>query len=186
MPISIGDLKPSKSIVFNGEIYTIIQCEHVKLGRGSAFCHTKLRNIKTLQVLTVTIRDSDKVEEAFIERRKLQYTYQKNSLFHFMDLETYDDLVLDSQRMKGQQIWLKDNLQVMGLFYNDEFINLEFPKTVALKVMATEPGIKGNTAKAVAKPAKLETGTIIGVPLFINTGDIIKVDTIKKEYISRI
>ena len=185
MSMSIGSLRPSISILFNGSIYTILECEHAKLGRGSAFCRTKLKNIKTSQVIEFTIRDSDKVEDAFIERRKLQYSYQKDSMFHFLDLQNYEDLALDYQRIGDNKAWLKDNLELTGLFYNNELINLEFPKTLTLKVITTTPGVKGDTVKTATKPAKLETGLTISVPLFINTGDAIKVDTVKKEYNGR-
>lgn len=185
MAISIGEIKPSMSIVFNNELYTVVEAEHAKLGRGSAFCRVRLRNVKTSQVLDFTLRDSDKVEEAFIERRNLQYLYHQDNIYHFLDLETYDDLVLDSARIEDKAMWLKDNLELTGLFYNNEFINLELPKSVTLKVIETDPGFKGDTVKSGSKPAKLETGITIAVPLFINAGDIIKVDTEKKEYTGR-
>ena len=185
MAISIGELKPSISILFNKEIYTILECEHAKLGRGSAFCRVKLKNIKTSQVLDFTVRDSDKIEEAFIERRRLQYLYHEDDIYHFIDLETYNDLVLDSSNIEDKIIWFKDNLELTGLFYNNELINLELPKSMSLKVVETDPGFKGDTVKTGTKPAKLETGITIAVPLFINVGDTIKVDTDKKEYTGR-
>ena len=185
MAISIGEIKPSMSIVFNKELYTVVEAEHAKLGRGSAFCRVRLRNVKTSQVLDFTLRDSDKVEEAFIERRNLQYLYHQDNIYHFLDLETYDDLVLDSARIEDKAMWLKDNLELTGLFYNNELINLELPKSVILKVIETDPGFKGDTVKTGSKPAKLETGITIAVPLFINAGDTIKVDTEKKEYTGR-
>jgi len=184
--LSIGDLRPSISIVFNDELYTILECEHAKLGRGSAFCRVKLKNLKTSQVLDFTLRDSDKIQEAFIERRTLQYLYREDNIFHFMDLDTYNDLVLEYEHIKDKVEWLKDNLELTGLFYRNELINLELPKVIELKVIDTEPGFKGDSVKANTKPAKLETGIIIPVPLFINSGDTIRVDTEKKEYIGRI
>ncbi|OPX29404.1 MAG: elongation factor P [Candidatus Omnitrophica bacterium 4484_171] len=184
--MSIGELRPSISILFNKEIYTILECEHAKLGRGSAFCRVRLKNIKTSQVLDFTVRDSDKIEEAFIERRRLQYLYHEDNIYHFIDLETYNDLVLDSSNIEDKIIWLKDNLELTGLFYNNELINLELPKSMSLKVIETDPGFKGDTVKTGTKPAKLETGITIAVPLFINVGDTIKVDTDKKEYTGRI
>ena len=186
MKLSIADLKPGISILYNGEIYTIIDCEHAKLARGSAFCRAKLKNLKTSQVMEYTLRDSDKIEEAFIERRNLQYTYREADIFHFMDLETYDDLILEKEKIEDKIIWLKDNLQLTGIFFNSELINLELPRMIELKVIETEPGFRGNTVKSGVKPAKLETGLIINVPLFINTGEIIKVDTQEKKYIERV
>ncbi len=185
MSLSIGDLRPSISIIYNGELYTVVDCEHAKLGRGSAFCRAKLKNLKTSQVLEVTLRDSDKIEEAFIDRRRLQYLYREGNILHFMDLETYEDLVLDEHVIGEDIMWLKDNLELAGLFYNNELINLEFPRTIELKVTHTEPGFKGDTVKMGTKPATLETGAIIQVPLFIETGEVIKVDTVKREYAGR-
>jgi len=179
-------LRPSISIVFNEEIYTVLECEHAKLGRGSAFCRVKLKNLKTSQVLDFTLRDSDKIKEAFIERRRLQYLYREENIFHFLDLETYNDFIIGIERIKDKIIWLKDNLELTGLFYNNELINLELPKVVELKVIETEPGFKGDTVKAGTKPAKLESGLVISVPLFINVQDTIKVDTERKEYIGRV
>lgn len=185
MAISITDLRPSISIVFNKEVYTITACEHAKLGRGSAFCRVKLKNLKTSRTLELTLRDSDKIEEAFIEQRKLQYLYQDGEIFHFLDLETYEGMSLGKSYIEDKTIWFKDNSELTGLFYNNKLINLELPKTLDLKVVETEPGFRGNTVKMGTKPAKLETGAMISVPLFINTGDIIKVDTEKREYIGR-
>ncbi len=184
--LSIAELKPGIHIFYNNEIYSVIDCEHAKLGRGSAFCRVKLKNIKTSQVMEYTLRDSDKIEEAFIEKRLLQYTYREADVFHFIDLETYEDLILEKSRIKDKIIWFKDNLKLTGIFFNNELINLELPKTVELKVIETEPGFRGDTVKAGTKPAKLETGLVINVPLFINQGDIIKVDTEEKKYIERV
>ena len=138
------------------------------------------------QVIDCTLRDSDNLEEAFIEKRGLQYLYSDGDIFHFLDLETYEDLVLDKLRIEEKIEWLKDNLELIGLFYNNELINLELPPTLDLKVIETEPGFRGDTVKSGTKPAKLETGLIIQVPLFINKGDIIKVDTHTKEYLGRV
>lgn len=186
MGISIADLRPGISILYNNGLYTILECEHAKLGRGSAFCRAKLKNLKTAQVIDCTLRESDKIEEAFIERRKLQYSYKKGNMFYFLDLESYEDLVLDKSKIEDKIVWLKDNLELSGLFYNNELIDLELPLSIELKVVETEPGFRGDTVKMGTKPAKLETGLIIQVPLFINNEDIIKVDTRTKEYLGRV
>lgn len=186
MGISIGNLRPSIAIVYNDQLYIVVECEHAKLGRGSAFCRARIKNLKNAQVLDVTLRDSDKIEEAFIEQRTLQYLYREGNIFHFLDLDTYEDLVLDKERIGENAKWLKDNLNVAGLFYSHELINLELPPTLNLKVIETEPGFKGNTVKLVTKPAKLETGVVIQVPTFINAGETIKVNTITKEYMGRV
>ncbi|MCD6583343.1 MAG: elongation factor P [Candidatus Omnitrophica bacterium] len=186
MRLSISSLRPGISIKYNNEIFTILECEHAKLGRGSAFCRTRLKNLRTSQVIDCTLRDSDNIEEAFIEKRGLQYLYSDGDIFHFLDLETYEDLVLDKLRIEEKIEWLKDNLELIGLFYNNELINLELPPTLDLKVVETEPGFRGDTVKSGTKPAKLETGLIIQVPLFINKGEVIRVDTRTKEYLGRV
>jgi len=184
--LSISNLRPSINILYNNELYTVLECEHAKLARGSAFCRVKLKNLKTSSVHELTLRDSDNIQEAFIEERKLQFLYREGDSFHFLDLETYEDLILDKERIEDKIIWLKDNLELTGLFYNNELINLRLPDTIELKVIETEPGFKGDTVKMATKPAKLETGLIISVPIFINVEDIIKVDTRTKQYLGRL
>ena len=185
MGMSIGEIRPSTSIIYNGELFTVVDCTHVKVARGSASCRAKLRNLRTGQTLECTLRDSDNVDNAFIEKRKLQYSYHDGDFYHFMDMETYEDLILNKEQIGENIDWLKDNLEINGMFYNNELVNLEFPNTIILKVITTEPGFKGDTVKAGTKPAKLETGVTVTVPLFINENDMIKVDTRTREYLSR-
>jgi len=185
MPIPIGSLKPGKAIIYNDELYIITKCEHSKLARGAAFCRTKLKNFKTGQTMECTLRDSDKIEEAFIDKRTLQFSYRDDNIFHFMDMETYEDMVLDSDIIGDQNIFLKDNLELIGLFYQDSLISFELPSSVDLKVIETAPGAKGDTVKMATKQAKLETGMLIQVPLFIESGETIKVDTRTREYVGR-
>ncbi|MCK4912582.1 MAG: elongation factor P [Candidatus Omnitrophica bacterium] len=185
MGISIGELKPSTAIIYNDDLYNIIDCEHAKLGRGAAFCRVKIKNLKTGQIRECTLRDSDNVEIAYIEKRKLQYLYASDIHYHFMDLETYEDLVLDEFQIKDKVDWLKDNLELIGLYFENKLLDLEIPLSLELKVVDTMPGYRGNTVKAGTKPAKLETGLVINVPLFINNGDILKVDTRTREYLAR-
>ena len=173
------------AIIYNKELYIILDCEHAKIARGSAFCRVKLRNLKTSQILDCTLRDSDNIQRAFIEKRKLQYLYNQGELYHFLDLETYEDLILNKAGIEDKVIWLKDHLELIGLFYEHKLIDLEMPLSLLLKVVDTTPGFRGDTVKAGTKPAKLETGLTINVPLFINNGDIIKVDTRTKEYLGR-
>jgi len=183
--IPIGNLKPGNTILYNKELYAIVSCEHAKIARGSAFCRAKLKNLKTAQVFERTLRDSDNVEQAFVEKRKLQYLYHQAEQYHFMDLATYEDLILHKSRMADKVSWLKDNLELIGLFCDNELIDLEFPSSLVFKVVETEPGFKGDTVKQGTKPAKLETGLVVNVPIFINSGENIKVDTKTKEYLGR-
>ena len=185
MGISIGELKPAVTIIYNDELYNILDCEHAKLGRGSAFCRVKIKNLKTGQIRDCTLRDSDNVQIAFIEKRKLQYLYASDIHYHFLDLKTYEDLVLDESQISDKIDWFKDNLELTGLYYENELIGLEMPLSLELKVVETMPGYRGNTVKAGTKAAKLETGLVINVPLFINNGDILKVDTQTREYLGR-
>lgn len=185
MTISIGTIKPGTAILYNNELYTVVSREHAKLARGSAFCRAKLKHFKTGQITDCTLRDSDKIDEAFIEKRRLQYLYSGGEIYHFLDMETYEDIVLDKPTIGNNVMWLKDNLELLGLFYNNELQNLEFPASLELKVVNTTPGVKGDTVKMATKEAKLETGLVIQTPLFINVGEIIKVDTRTKEYLGR-
>ncbi|MDD5070619.1 MAG: elongation factor P [Candidatus Omnitrophica bacterium] len=185
MGMTIGSIKPSIALVYNGELYVVIDCEHSKLARGAAFCRVKIRNMRSAQTLECTLRDSDNVEEAFIEKRKLQYSYNDDHHYHFLDLESYENLLLAEERISDKVGWLKDNLELIGLFYGNELLDLELPTSVVLKVVETDPGYRGNTVRTGTKPAKLETGVTVGVPLFIEVGDMIKVDTRTKDYMER-
>lgn len=186
MGISVGSIRPSMVIIYDDKPYAVLECNHVKLARGPAFCKVKLKCLKSSQILDCTLRDSDNVREADIEERKLQYLYKDSNNYHFMDLETYEELICDRSAIEDKAMWLKENLQITGLFYNNEFVNLKMPNPLVYKVVETEPGFKGDSVKSGTKPAKLETGAIVQVPLFINTGDLVKVDIQDKQYLSRV
>jgi elongation factor P len=172
-------------IIYEDEPYNVLECNHVKLARGPAHCKVKLKNLKTSQIIDVTLRDSDNVQEALIEERKLEFLYHEEDTYHFLDLETYEGLACKKSLIEDKADWLKDNLKITGLFYNNELMNLKLPASMVLKVIDTEPGFKGDSVKSGTKPAKLETGVIVPVPLFINTGDTVKVDTQSGQYLSR-
>ena len=186
MGISVGSIRPSMVIIYDSKPYTVLECNHVKLARGPAFCKVKLEDLKTSQILDCTLRDSDNVMEAEIEERKLQYQYNDSTKYHFMDLETYEELICDKSAIGDKAMWLKENMEITGLFHNNEFVNLKMPVTVIYKVVKTEPGFKGDSVKAGTKPAKLETGATLQVPLFINEGDTVKVDIRDRQYLSRV
>lgn len=185
MGIPIGSIKVSNTIIYNNELYTVTGCEHAKLGRGAAFCRVKLRNPKTNQTISATLRDSDNIEVAFIEKRKLQYTYNDGNFYHFMDMETYEDLALNKSAVEDAAMWLVDNLELTGIFHEHALINLELPQTMVMKITETEPGLKGDSVKNTTKPATMQTGLIVQVPLFVNKGDMIKIDTKSKTYLER-
>ncbi len=185
MGMSIGEIRPSMAITYNKELYIVLNCEHAKVARGAAFCRVKLKNLKSSQIKECTLRDSDNINRAFIEKRKLQFLYHDFQRYHFLDQETYEDLILHQSHIEDKTIWLKDNLELIGLFYQNKLLDLELPISLSLKVVETEPGFRGNTVKSGTKPAKLETGVAIDVPLFINSGETVKVDTRTKEYLGR-
>ncbi len=185
MAFTIGSIKPGVTIVLDNELYIVVSCELAKLARGSSFCRAKLKNMRNQSVLEKTLRDSDNIQDAFIEKRKIQFSYKDGHFFHFLDVETFEDLILNDEKLGDIKLFLKENLEVSGIFYNNELISLELPLAIELEVIETDPGFKGDTVKAGLKPAKLETGATIQVPLFINIGDKVKVDTQKKEYLGR-
>ncbi|MFA5337342.1 MAG: elongation factor P [Candidatus Omnitrophota bacterium] len=186
MGISVGSIRPSMVIIYDGKPYTVLECNHVKLARGPAFCKVKLKDLKSSQILECTVRDSDNVMEVEIEERKLQYQYNDASSYHFMDLETYEELICNKSAIEDKAEWLKENMEITGLFYKNEFVNLKMPVTVVYKIVETEPGFKGDSVKSGTKPAKLETGAIVQVPLFISVGDLVKIDIQDRQYLSRV
>lgn len=183
--MNISELRPGMTIVLNREVYQIENCEHSKRARGSAFLRTKLKELSSGKTIEETLRDSDKIKPAYIEKKKVQFLYADPPLYHFMNLENYEDFPLDESKIKPVIKWLKENLELEGLFYNGTLINLELPSILSLKVNNTEPGVRGNTVKQGTKPAELETKAVIQVPLFIDKGEKIKVNPQTEEYLGR-
>ncbi len=184
--ISTNQLKTSLTLLIDGSIYSVVEYVHVKPGKGSAFVRTKLRNLKTQNVIERTFKSGDKFEEAYIEQKKLQYLYRSGDTFHFMDEETYEQKEILKESLGVSCHYLKENAIVTVSYYDGNIINVIPSTFVELKVEYTEPGMKGDTAKSAYKAATLETGFTIQVPLFIETGDIIKVDTRTGEYVARL
>jgi len=184
--LSINEVKSGLTILVDGEVWITLDCQHVKPGKGSAFVRAKMRNMKTGAVLEKTFRGDEKIEEAFVEERKLQYQYTSGSLFHFMDQETFEEIAVSEENLGDKKLFLKDNLDVTAYFYKDDCLSVNLPNFIELKITHTEPGVKGDTAKSGTKPAQVETGATIQVPLFINEGDIIKVDTRSASYVERV
>lgn len=184
---STADFRNGMTIKFNHDLYTIIEFLHVKPGKGAAFVRSKLKNVNTGKVLDHTFPSGTKVDEVRIERRPYQFLYKDESGFHFMHQETYEQIFLQEDLIEGHQ-FLKDGNEVQIVFHADEERPLfcELPPFVELEVTYTEPGIKGDTATNTLKPATLETGAEIRVPLFIETGEKIKVDTRTGSYSERV
>ncbi|MCG8432009.1 MAG: elongation factor P [Candidatus Omnitrophica bacterium] len=185
MALSINEIKVGVTILVDKVVYAVIDTHHVKPGKGSAFVRAKVRNMKTGAVLEKTFRGDEKIEHAYVEERKLQYTYNSGDIYHFMDQETYEEVAVSADTFEDQIKFLKDNLEVSGYFYKGEALTIKLPFFVIYTVTHTEPGIKGDTAKSGTKPAEIESGANVQVPLFINVDDKIKVDTRTGQYVER-
>ncbi len=186
MGITIGEITKGMTLLYNGTLYEVLEFEHVKRGRGSAFVRAKLRNLKTGQVLTETLRDSDNLEAAFLEVRPMQYLYQAGDTFVFMDKETFEERVIPAAVIEPIRGYLLEGMEVTGLYYQGELVKVEPPNFVDLRVVDTPPGVRGDTAQGGDKPATLETGLVVKVPLFVQVGDVIRVDTRTGAYVERV
>jgi elongation factor P len=172
-------------IEYEGEYYMVLDFQHVMLGRGSAHVKAKLKNVQTGNVIERTIRESDSFEEVRLFKKPAIFSYSDSDVFHFYDKETYEEVVMDKDIIGDALEYLKENMEVSLLYIEDKPVGIELPYFVELQVLETEPGVKGDTVSGGSKPAKLETGKMIQVPLFINTGDVVKVDTRTGKYIER-
>jgi elongation factor P len=184
--LSINEIKNGLTVLVDGDIYMIIDFQHVKPGKGAAFVRIKLRNLKNSNVLEKTFRGDEKIEEAYIEERKLQYTYNSSDIYHFMDQENYEEISITKEAIGDKVKFLKDNLEVVAYYYKDQVVNVTLPNFIEVKIIHTEPGIKGDTAKSGTKPATIDTGANVQVPLFVDSGDVIKVDTRTGSYVERV
>ncbi|MDD5348217.1 MAG: elongation factor P [Candidatus Omnitrophica bacterium] len=164
----------------------VIDSQHIKPGKGAAFCRAKLRNLKNNNVLERTFRGDEKIEEAYIEERKLQYQYSSGEMYHFMDNENYEDVAISQDGMGDKAKFLKDNIEVTAYYYKGDVLYVNLPNFVVYKIVHTEPGIKGDTAKSGTKPATIDSGAAIQVPLFVDVNDSIKVDTRTGSYVERV
>ena len=186
MAVSTADFRKGLKIELEGEPYTIVDFLHVKPGKGGAFVRTKLKSLVTGNVIDKTFRSGEKVQSPALDERNMQYLYREGERYHFMDSETYEEFTLTQDQLGEHKDFLGENIEVKVLFHNEKAIGVELPIFVELKIVRTEPGVRGNTASGGSKPATLETGTVIQVPLFLNEGDVIKVDTRTGEYIERV
>jgi len=184
--ISTSDFRTGLTIELDSEVYTIVDFQHVKPGKGAAFVRTKLKNLKTGAITERTFRAGEKMERAILDRREMQYLYNAGDEYHLMDTETYEQLALTAEQLGDGVKYLKENMNLHVLFYQGQIIGVELPYFVELEVVATEPGIKGDTASGGSKPATMETGLVVQVPFFINVGDVLRVDTRTGEYIERV
>jgi len=185
MTASTADFRKGLKIELEGEPYVIADFLHVKPGKGGAFVRTKLKSLITGNVIDRTFRSGEKVQTPALDERNMQYLYQEGKVYHFMDNDTYEQLTLTGDQLGGDSNFLQENVKVRIVFHNGQPIGVEFPFFVELTIVRTEPGVRGDTARGGTKPATVETGAVIQVPLFLNEGDVIKVDTRTGEYIER-
>ncbi|HUM18498.1 MAG TPA: elongation factor P [Candidatus Nitrosotalea sp.] len=185
MQVSTAEFKKGLKIQFDGEPYSIVDFQHVKPGKGGAFVRTKLKHMKLGRVIDNTFRAGEKVELVDFDEKRMQYLY-RDDRYHFMDLDTYDQISLSAEEVGDARDFLKENIEVEILFINDSPVTVELPNFIELQITRTDPGIRGDTASGGSKPATLETGAVVQVPLFLNEGDVVKVDTRSGEYLGRV
>ena len=184
--ITTNDLKNGMTLNYEDALYEVLYFQHVKPGKGGAFVRTKLRNLYTGANIEKTFRAGEKVDQAILETKKMQFLYKDGSDFVIMDASTYEQYHLNEGFIGDDALFMKENMQVSMLLHNEKPIGLEIPVAVVLKIVKTEPGFKGNTVTGSSKPATLETGGVVQVPLFVDEGTNIKIDTRTKAYIERV
>ncbi len=184
--ISTADFRNGLVVEMDGGLMEIVEFQHVKPGKGGAFVRTRFKNVLTGRVLEKTFRSGEKMEEARLEERSWQYLYYDGDLFHFMDPDSYEQIEVSSTVIGDSSDWMKENDKVTLLFHNNKVIKVSVPASVILKITKCDPGIQGDRASGGTKPATLETGVTVQVPLFVNEGETIKVDTRTSAYIERV
>ena len=184
--ISTNEFRNGEAIVMDGQLWIIVEFQHVKPGKGGAFVRTKLRRMRDSSVIERTFRAGEKFQEAYIEKRALQYLYRSGDTFHLMDTKNYEEVQVPVDVIGQGAGFLKENMELEGQFHDGQLIGIQPPMFVEVHVGSTEPGVRGDTSKPGMKPATLETGATIQVPLFVETGDLIRVDTRTSSYVSRV
>jgi elongation factor P len=183
--ISTGDLRKGITLELDGTLYTVLDYQHIKMGRGSAQVRMRLKDVRGGHTIERTFQAGEKFTRARVERQPVQYLYNDGELFHFMNTETYDQIPLSREQVGDAASYLRENATCEILTHGEEPIGVELPAAVQLQVSKTDPWVRGDTAQGGPKPAELETGITVQVPLFINTGDMVKVDTRSGEYLER-
>jgi elongation factor P len=183
---TVGEFRRGMTLRIEGELYVVTEFQHVNPGNWRPFIRTKLKSLKSGKIIEKTFRTSDTVDEVRLETRDMQYLYNTDDIYHFMDTTTYEQIPISGDVIGEGIKYFKENLEVQVVFYEERPISVQVPTFVEVKVVETEPGVKGDTVTNVLKPAKVETGATINVPLFVNEGDIIKVDTRTDTYIERV
>jgi elongation factor P len=184
--INTSDLRKGITIELDGTLYNVMDYQHIKMGRGSAQVRLKLRDVRQGHTIERTFQAGEKFSRARLDRRPMQFLYEDGGLFYFMNTETYDQMPLTKEQVGDALSYLKENATCDLLTYGDDPIGIELPTTVELKVTAADPGFRGDTASGASKPATVETGLVVQVPLFIEEGNVLKIDTRSGEYIERV
>ena len=184
--ISAGDFRKGVTIDIDGNVFTIVDFQHVKPGKGAAFVRTRIKNVVTGAVLDRTWNPVDRVEKATIETTKMQYLYSDGELYYFMDNDTYEQLPLNKSQVEDALMYIRENDTATIKFYKGQAFSVEPDNFVELLVTECEPGVKGDTATNVTKQATLETGAVVNVPMFVNQGEVIRIDTRSGEYMERV
>ena len=183
--ITAGDLRKGVTFEYEGKVYVVVDFLHVKPGKGAAFVRTKLKNVITGGVVEKTFRPTEKMPKAHIDRKTMQYLYEDGGLYYFMDLESYEQIPLSADQVGDALKFVKENEEVLLLFFKGSVFGIEPPNFVELEITDTEPGFKGDTATGATKPATLETGAVVNVPLFVGPGERVRIDTRTGEYMER-
>lgn len=184
--ISPNDFRPGLTIELDGRVLQVMSADHHKQGRGDAIVRTKLRDLESGNTFQKTFRSNEDIETAHVDRRDFQFLYTTGDTFVFMDTETYEQRELDQEMLGDRVKWLKEGEDVQFALYEGKIVDMEVPKSVDRRVTKTDPGLRGNTAQGGTKPATLEGGAVVQVPLFVNQGDVVRVDTQNEEYVSRV
>lgn len=184
--LSAGEFRKGQTIEIDGQVWVIVDFQHVKPGKGAAFVRTKIKNVVQGNVLERTFNPTERYPKAHVESKTMEYLYQDGDLYYFMDLETYEQVPLNHDLVADAMLYVKENTNVDVKFFKGQAFSVEAPNFVELAITETDPGVKGDTATGGTKPAKLETGAVVNVPLFVNQGDVIRVDTRSGEYMSRV
>lgn len=184
--ISANDLRKGVTFVYDNDVYQVVDFQHVKPGKGAAFVRTKIRSVMGGGTKDVTFNPNDKFENAVISTKEMQYLYNDGQLYYFMDPETFEQIGIEYEAVEDAILYVQENETVQIKFYEGKPFSVEAPNFVELEVTETEPGIKGDTATNVTKPATVTTGAVIQVPVFVNEGDVIKIDTRTGDYLSRV
>lgn len=184
--IVVGDLRAGNKVEIEGEPYIVVEAQHVKPGKGGAFCRTKLKSLKTGSILERTYRVNEKLDSPNLEQKEVQFLYASEGQYYFMEINTFEQLFLREDQLGTSKNYIKENMVLNILYFNDNPIGIDLPLSVELAIAKTDPGIRGDTATGGTKPAFLETGAVVKVPLYLNEGDVVKVDTRTGEFIERV